>query len=149
MGIVVSNSRVVATSVDKVFAYMDDYRNVPRWLFGITRFEPVGEQESGLGAVFDGAISLGVTLKARVKCTGWERDRLIELESIKGFTSSSRWVFEEEDGGTRVTGSVTYELPFGPAGASIGRVIEPLVKVAVTRTTETLEAQLRDLEPTR
>ena len=47
MGIVVSNSRVVATSVDKVFAYMDDYRNVPRWLFGITRFEQLAKLSEG------------------------------------------------------------------------------------------------------
>ncbi|AQA25829.1 hypothetical protein BTZ20_1368 [Rhodococcus sp. MTM3W5.2] len=42
------------TAVAKVpvhagFAYVDDYRNVPAWMFGVTRFEPVGEQTQGLG----------------------------------------------------------------------------------------------------
>ena len=40
----------VAVPVDVAFAYVDNYANVPDWLFGVSRFAPVGEQDRGLGA---------------------------------------------------------------------------------------------------
>jgi uncharacterized membrane protein len=129
--------------LEVVFAYVADYRNVPDWLFGVQSFEPVGEVDHGLGAVFDGAMHLGVTLRSRIEVNAWEDDRLIGFDSVKGFKNSSRWTFERlGDGGTRIIAEVSYSLPFGPAGKALGKVIEPFVKQAVAHSSQHLKEQV-------
>ena len=38
----------------------------------------------GVGAQYDGVMKVGVPLKARIECTAWEQDPLLELTSVKG-----------------------------------------------------------------
>jgi uncharacterized membrane protein len=129
-------------TVEEVFAYVDDYRNVPQWLFGIQRFEPVGDTDQGLGAVFDAVMHLGTTLRSRIEVVEWAQDRLIAFDSVRGFRNSSRWTFERAGQGTRVTTEVSYSLPFGPAGKAVGKVIEPFVKQAVHHSSRHLKEQV-------
>src|SRR5262249_26331388 len=78
----INRTAVAKVPVGTGFAYVDDYRNVPGWMFGVTRFEPVGNQNQGLGATFDTTMQLGPkALHSRVRITEWEQDRLIRLES--------------------------------------------------------------------
>jgi len=123
----------------KVFAYVDDYRNVPEWLFGISRFEPTTDQVRGLGAVFEGSIHVGTTLHSTVEVKAYEEGRMFEFDSVKGFKNSSRWTFEDIDAETtRISADVSYELPGGLAGKALGRLIEPFVKVTVKKSGESL-----------
>lgn len=145
MGIVVEISRVAPVPPAVAFAYVDDHNNVPRWLFGISRFEPIGEPHHGLGTVYDGVMHLGVKLSSHVKVIEWEQDRRIVLDSVKGFRNTSTWHFEPDAGGTRVTGRVEYTLPFGPAGKAIGKAIEPFVQRAVNHSSDALHEQLSSL----
>ena len=135
--------------LDLSFDYVADYRNVPEWLFGVQTFEPVGDLDHGLGAVFDGAMHLGVTLKSRIEVNEWVDNRLIGFDSIKGFKNSSRWSFEPWDGGTRITAEVSYSLPFGPAGKALGKVIEPFVKQAVAHSSTHLKEQVEKVARSR
>jgi hypothetical protein len=48
----------VAAPVDIAFSYLENHAFVPEWLFGVSRFEPVGT-ERGLGAVFHTCIPIG------------------------------------------------------------------------------------------
>lgn len=132
-----------AAPLGLVFEYVADYRNVPDWLFGIQTFEPVGDIDHGLGAVFDGAMHLGVTLKSRIEVVEWAEDRLIGFDSVKGFKNSSRWTFESTgDDSTRIVAELSYSLPFGPAGKALGKVIEPFVKQAVAHSSTHLKEQV-------
>ncbi len=126
--------------VEEVFAYVDDFSKAPEWLYGLTRIEPVdGEPSHGLGATFDGTMKLGVALHSTIKCVGWEQDRLIEIDSIKGIKNTQRWTFEPlGDDRCRVHAYVTCELPGGPAGKAMDRAVKPFVGIAVTQTTKNL-----------
>jgi uncharacterized membrane protein len=135
--------------LDVVFAYVADYRNVPDWLFGVQTFEPVGDIDHGLGAVFDGAMHLGVTLKSRIEVNEWADDQLIGFDSVKGFKNSSRWSFEPRGDGTRITAEVSYSLPFGPAGKALGKVMEPFVKQAVAHSSAHLKEQVEKVARSR
>ena len=78
----IHHTAVAGAPVAVAFDYVDDYHHVPSWLFGITRFDPIGEQDRGLGAVYDAAMKIGPkTLGSVVKVTGWEQNALIELEA--------------------------------------------------------------------
>ena len=129
----------------QTFAYVDDHRHVPEWMFGVERFDPVGELDHGLGAVFDVVVHVGLPIRTRIEVTGWEQDRLIEFESVSGFRTDSQWTFSAvDDTTTLVTSRVTYHLPFGPAGRVMGKVMEPAVGKVVDHSSIALVRHVED-----
>ena len=125
--------------IDKVFAYVTDYRNVPEWLYGISKFVPITELDRGVGATFDGTINLGATLHSTIKTTAFEEGKHFEMDSIKGFKNTSRWTFDAlGTDKTRIIADVSYSLPGGIAGKALGKVMEPFVKIAVKHSSEHL-----------
>lgn len=127
--------------IEVAFAYVGDRRNVPDWLFGVREFSPVGEQDHGLGAVFDTDVKVGVNVRTRLEVTEWVENRLITLDAVSGVKVRARWHFEPVDAEhTRVTGEITVHLPFGPAGKAMGRVMRPALAHAVKQTTKDLKA---------
>ncbi|NYI46022.1 putative membrane protein [Nocardioides aromaticivorans] len=143
---VVEQSVEIDAPVSKVFAYVDDFTTTKDWMYGLTRIDPVTEQLSGVGAQYDGVMKVGVPLKARIQCTSWERDRLIELTSVKGIQTTQRWSFTDLGGDrTRVDAWVSYTLPGGPAGKAIAAAVKPVVGIAVKHTSEALVRNVESL----
>lgn len=131
-------------SAESAFAYVNDYRNLPKFLHGLERFTPVGAKDEGLGAVFDGRMKLGpASLTSRIEITRWEENAVIGVTSIKGFDVSSTFVFHPRaDALCTIDAIVDYRVPGGLAGKALGRTIEPFVKLAVKHTTDNLVAQI-------
>lgn len=143
MAIHIQKSTEIAAPVEKAFAYVADYKTIGDWLFGIKQFTPVGEKDYGLDAVFDGEMHVGATLHSTVKVTDWEDDRVIELDSVKGFKNTSRWTFEPvDDRSCRINADISYELPGGIAGKALGKVISPFIQIAVNKSSESLAKQI-------
>lgn len=140
----VRHTAVAAAPVGEVFTHIDDYRNVPDWMFGVTRFDPVGDLARGLGARFDVAMQVGPkTLRAMVEVTEWERDRVITLSSVSGIGSCSSWLFSPVgDDRTELSVDFGYELPGGLAGRALGKIIEPVVGTAIRQTEANLRRQV-------
>ena len=139
MASIVEHSVEVAAPVGEVFAYVDDYTRTKDWMYGLHTMEPVTEQTSGVGATYDCVMKLGVALTSRIRCTGWERDRLIEISSIKGIRNTQRWTFTDLGGDrTRVDAWISYSLPGGPAGKAMGAAVKPFIGIAVKHTSEAL-----------
>ena len=139
MASIVEHSVEVAAPVGEVFAYVDDHTKTKDWMYGLHTMEPVTEQTSGVGATYDGVMKLGVSLTSRIRCTGWERDRLIEISSIKGIRNTQRWTFTDLGGDrTRVDAWISYSLPGGPAGKAMGAAVKPFIGIAVKHTSEAL-----------
>ncbi|KRC51429.1 MULTISPECIES: SRPBCC family protein [unclassified Nocardioides] len=136
---VVEQSVEIDAPVSKVFAYVDDFTTTKDWMYGLTKIAPVTDQLHGVGAQYDGIMKVGVPLKARIRCTAWEQDALIELTSVKGIQTTQRWSFTDLGGDrTRVDAWVSYTLPGGPAGKAIAAAVKPVVGIAVKHTSETL-----------
>lgn len=144
MAITVHKTTIVKAPLARAFAYVDDYRNIPEWLFGIESFQPAGAKDQGIGAIFDAKIHLGVTLKSTIECVEWEQDKIIAMKSIKGFKNTSFWRFSEVAAGTEIDGSIEYELPFGPAGKAMGKLIAPFVQMTVAKSSDNLAHRLDD-----
>ena len=119
--------------LDVAFAYIDDYRSAPEWMFGLAKFQPVGEQVQGLGAVFEGTFQVKpVKLSSTVRVTRWEQDKVIAFESIKGFRNWSTWEFSAlSPTQTKITVTFSYELPGGLPGRAMGKALEPIVAISV------------------
>ncbi|MBM9459481.1 SRPBCC family protein [Nocardioides sp. zg-536] len=136
---VVEHTVEVDAPVSAVFDYVDDFSASKDWVYGLKRIEPVTEQRDGVGAEYDGVMRIGVTLKARIRCTERVPDELLQLTSIGGITNVQTWRFTPIDAGrTRVHAELRYTLPGGPAGRVIARAVQPMVGVAVRSTAEAL-----------
>lgn len=140
-----------AASAESAFQYVDDYRNLPRFLHGIQSFTPVGTQTTGVGATFDGHMKLGpASLRSRVEVTRWEENHAIAITSIKGFEIESTFLFQPRtDDLCTIDAIVDYRVPGGLAGRALGRTIEPFVKIAVKHTTDNLISQITEFHSRR
>lgn len=146
MSNVVEKSVEVDAPVATVFAYVDDFSTTKDWMYGLTKIDPVTDQLRGVGAQYDGVMKVGVPLKARIQCTAWEQDRLIELTSVKGIQTTQRWRFTDLGGDrTRVDAWISYTLPGGPAGKAIEKAVKPVVGIAVKHTSEALVRNVESL----
>jgi hypothetical protein len=102
-------------------------------MFGVRSFEPVGEKDYGLGSMFDVTLQLGMPLRMRIETVEFDEGKVIGMDSVKGFKARSRWhVTALDDCRTGIDATVSYDLPFGPAGKAMGRVMEPGVRRAVS-----------------
>ncbi|MFI8566325.1 SRPBCC family protein [Rhodococcus sp. NPDC078407] len=141
---VINHSAIASTSREAAFAYLDDFSNVPQWMFGITRFEPTSEVTSGLGATYDATMQIGPkALRSVVHVTEWVHNERLTLESVEGLSNSSTWSFEDVgDGKTRLVVVFRYSLPGGIAGKLLAAVVEPVVGQAIRHTESTLRSRL-------
>lgn len=141
----INHTATAAVPVDKAFAHVADYRTVPNWFFGISKFVPKGDKDYGLGATYDSAVKIGPKdIGSVVEVTEFEEGSLITLTSIAGFKTRSRWAFSAVDAGnTKLDVEFTYELPGGFAGKALGMIIEPFAVQAVKASEAALR---RDLE---
>ena len=128
------------------FAYIDDHRTTPDWMFGLAKFEPVGDIDHGKGAVYEGTFQVPpVKLHSTVEITDWEQDKLISFNSIKGFRNYSTWRFEAvSPTETKVIVDFSYELPGGLAGRALGRALEPIVALSVRHSDHNLRKHIEE-----
>lgn len=133
-----------AAPVDVAFAYVDDYRNATRWMFGLATFEPDGDKDHGTGAVFNATFHVKpVKLHSTVECTDWKQDGLIAFESIKGFKNSSLWRFTSTGPTTtKIEVRFSYEVPGGLAGRALGKALEPIINLSLRHSDEALRKQV-------
>lgn len=129
------------------FDYVDDYRNAPRFLFGVQAFRPTTEISRGPGAVFDGSFHVTpVTLHTTIEVTDWEEHRLIAFRSVRGFAIRSSWEFAEDGPDrTRITVNFDYDLPGGLAGKALGKALAPIVALSARHSEEALRRQVEEL----
>ncbi|AVM01238.1 polyketide cyclase [Gordonia iterans] len=132
----VNHEAVIKAPREKVFAYIDDYRNVPEYMFGVSRFTPTTEVDHGLGSVFQTVIKIGPKeLKSTVKCVEWVENEKIRLESVSGMGANTTWSFADGDDGTTVLhAEFDFTLPGGLTGKVLGGLIGPFVEQGVKYT---------------
>lgn len=126
------------------FAYINDFRTAPTWMFGLAKFEPVGEVDHGLGATFDATFQVRpVKLSSTVEITEWVQDSLIAFTSIKGFKNWSTWRFTAAGPTrTKIVVVFSYALPGGLAGKALGKAMEPVVALSVKHSDATLRKNI-------
>jgi uncharacterized membrane protein len=129
-----------AAPVEQVFDYIADYRTTPDWFYGVKSWEPVTEETRGVGARFEAAVSLGLTIRSTVELQEYVENELMVINAVEGFPNRSRWRFSPSatggPGTTTVQCEFSYEFPGGIAGKAMAKVVEPVVKIAVAHATK-------------
>ncbi|MDO7868114.1 SRPBCC family protein [Nocardioides jiangxiensis] len=139
----VSVESAVAVSSDVAFAYLSDYTKIADWLYGLSELKALTEQTRGIGAKFDGTIKLGAKLQSLLEVVEFEEGRLMVLDSYKGIKNASRWeVTPTGDASCTIKVTWEYDLGGGIAGKALGKVVEPVVKIAASASTKSLKEKL-------
>lgn len=143
MAVTAAQQTEVEAPLETCFEYVDDWRNVSDWLVGVETFTPVGEQDRGLGSVFDVVVHVGVRIKSRLEVTDYVERRLIEFASVQGFKVRNRWNFERlDDHRTLVTSETELHPPFGPAGRAMAKVLDPATRKVMARSADRLKGRI-------
>ena len=124
--------------VEKVFNYVADAHNALTYMPNFSRFQPVGQPESGLGAKVEAAGEMmGIHFNTVLEIIEFEDNRKLVSRSTQGIKSLSRWQFKPlPNGGTEVTFVSDYSLP----GSMLGRLFDKLImeKEVEKNTVQTL-----------
>ncbi|MBJ8345321.1 SRPBCC family protein [Antrihabitans sp. YC2-6] len=140
----VSHSAETKAPIEVAFEYCSDYKNVPKWMFGVKEFVPVTELTRGVGAAFDTGINLGpTTLHVRIETTRFEENSFISLHTVKGIEATTTWNFEAvDDETTKINAVVDYKVGGGFAGKALDRVIQAVVGPAIRHVDKHLREQI-------
>lgn len=140
----VEHSAEGAATAQFAFDYTTDYRNVPKWMFGVSRFDPVTEQTRGVGATFETTVDLGpAKLPMTLRTTQWDEGTRFALETVKGITASCEWRFAPiGDERTTIIGIVDYSVGRGIAGRALDRIIQTISGPAIRHVEKHLRGQI-------
>lgn len=157
MGSTVENSIEIDRPVDEVFAFVDDYKNVTRYVVGMSEYKPLTNRVSGKGSQFHFVKkTTGLPdIKSDIEITGWAKDKKITFSSFSGFENGGTYAFSPKGKHTVVRLSNSYDLAsvlgggrgglFGGIGKAVGgvasKVAEGQVRNDITKSLE----NLRDL----
>jgi uncharacterized membrane protein len=125
------------------FAYTSDYRNLPKWMLGISRVDLVTEQPSGVGIVVDTAIDLGPKkLAIRLENVEWVEGKVLGFKTTKGLTATTSWRFDPlADGGSKITAIGDYKVD-GLAGKVLDKILEAFFAMAIGHVKKHLSEQV-------
>ncbi|NWG14328.1 MAG: SRPBCC family protein [Acidobacteria bacterium] len=110
--------------VQEVFAFASDWRRWKDWLIGLSGFRPTVGITLGNGTRYAYRASiLGLALDLETEIHDYEKNVGWRGVAISGISHSTQWVFEPEDGRTRLTHILEYDLPLQFLGALLDRFL--------------------------
>lgn len=141
----------IEASIEAAFDFVAEPANTPRFMSGITRYEPIGDQSRGKGARFDSrAVVAGKHFDVELEVTEWKANQRMVATSRRGPRTEGTWSFEEfDDGTTDVTLLYDYELPIifrfvpGVSGIIEGNLVKSLQKLKTLVEADTRRAPRR------
>lgn len=118
-------SVTVSAPPSLVWEYLAEPANYLHFMSGVTRWEVVGEQRSGLGARYRMLIRVGsAEVGGLIEIVEWNPERDMAWSSVTGVDQRGRWRLRElGDGRTRVE----FRFAYGVAGAGVSGIIAEFV----------------------
>jgi uncharacterized membrane protein len=133
----------IEAPVDTVFAYVNEWTNAQKFTQDLVKWEPVGDNTTGLGAQFRAAMKMGpTTQESTLEITQHEPGSRLGWEPRDGFSQRGLYTFASTGDGTEVSFEVSFDLPGGLAGRTLGKVIEPVAKQNVGKTLKNLKREV-------
>jgi uncharacterized membrane protein len=134
----------VTAPADAIWAFVDDPTRYLHFMSGITRWEVVGGQASGLGARYRMLMHVGsAEVGGLVEVVEHDPGRDMAWVSVVGIDQRGRWRLRQRDGRTRVE----LRLSYGVAGSGVfgwlaEHVAAPTVRAHLRRSLQQLKRQV-------
>ncbi|MBH0781207.1 SRPBCC family protein [Nocardia bovistercoris] len=140
----------VGAPVEVAFNYTDNHLFVPDWAYGVATFEPEGELEHGLGAVYGTAVRLALW-HPRITCeiTEYRRNVVIGY-TLRGRLSGTLTLRFDPLGYGRsvLTSEADYTAPSGILGKLCAGLLDSAVRRALRRTESRLRREIEEFHGT-
>jgi carbon monoxide dehydrogenase subunit G len=153
-----NESVVISAPREAVWDYLADPQNYLRFMSGVTRWEVVGDQPSGLGARHRVLIRVGAAeVGGLIEIVEWSEPGDMAWSSVTGVDQRLRWRIRRlDDGRSRVE----FRFAYGVAGAGIAgwiseKAAAPTLRGHMRRSVNQLKRQVeherlrRDAERSR
>ncbi len=153
-----NESVVISAPRETVWDYLADPQNCLRFMSGVTRWEVVGDQSSGLGARHRVLIRVGAAeVGGLIEIVEWSEPGDMAWSSVTGVDQRLRWRIRRlDDGRSRVE----FRFAYGVAGAGIAgwiseKAAAPTLRRHMRRSVNQLKRQVeherlrRDAERSR
>jgi carbon monoxide dehydrogenase subunit G len=130
---------------EAVWAFITDPSHALHFLSGVTRWEPAGDQDRGLGARYRMLMRVGsAEIGSLVEVVEYDEPRDMAWTSVTGLDQRGRWRLRERENGRT---HVEFRLAYGVAGAGIfgwisEQVAAPQVRGHVRRSVQQLKRQV-------
>jgi uncharacterized membrane protein len=137
----VAASAVVSAPIESVWAVVSDPERALSYMSGVTRWEVISEESSGLGARYRMLMRVGsAEVGGLIEIVEYEAPRELAWNSITGVDQRGRWRLRPAPGGrTRVE----IRLAYGVAGSGIGGWVAE--RLAGPRVESNLKSTVRQL----
>ncbi|WP_054815247.1 SRPBCC family protein [Nocardia arizonensis] len=140
----------VGAPVEVAFSYTDNHRFVPGWMFGVAEFEPAGDIDRGLGAVYATTVRLALWHSTTAcEITQYRRNVVIGY-TLRGRLSGTLTLRFDPLGYGRsvLTSEAEYDAPRGFVGRLCGGILDSAVGQALRRTESQLRREIEEFHGT-
>jgi len=141
----------IDASCEEIWDIVTDPAKLPAFGDGITRWDPEGDKDRGLGARYIMRMKAGsAEVGGLVEVVEWHENEDMAWNSVTGIDQRGRWRLRSEpDGSTKVTLRLAYQAPGGLLGIVSDRVSAPTVRGHLRRTLENLKALIEGEQMSR
>jgi uncharacterized membrane protein len=131
---------------ERAFDYFADYRHVAAVLEGVSRWEPVGPKNTGLGARFNVEMqALGMPLRSVLRLNRWRRPHEIGWISESGLIKQEGgFTFKTLKEGVRIELRIAYEPPASFIGGVIAGRLDWVIRGRLQKALERIRDLLQD-----
>lgn len=139
---------VVDAPCERVWEYVTDPATYRRHVSGITRWDPQGERDRGLGARYAMRMQVGsAEVGGLIEVVEFDEPGDMAWTSVTGLDQRGRWrLRRRDDGRTTVSLRLSYQAPGGVLATLADRTSAPLVRRHIQRSLEALRMQLEEGE---
>jgi acyl-CoA synthetase (AMP-forming)/AMP-acid ligase II/uncharacterized protein YndB with AHSA1/START domain len=140
----IDESVAIDAPADEIWAIVTDPEQYAKFAHAITRWEPQGDKDRGLGARYAMRMRAGsAEVGGLVEVVEWDEGCDMAWNSVTGIDQRGRWrLRRQEDGRTRVSLRLSYQAPGGLLGTLSDRVSAGTVRGNLRRTLENLKAMI-------
>jgi uncharacterized membrane protein len=129
---------------ERAFDYFADYRHVAAVLEGVSRWEPVGPKNTGLGSRFNVEMqALGLPLSNVLRLNRWRRPHEIGWVSESGLIKQEGgFTFKKVKEGVLIELRIAYEPPASFIGGAIAGRLDWVIRGRLQKALERIRTVL-------
>ena len=144
----IDESVTIDASPEEIWEVVTDPEQYTKFADSITRWEPAGEKDRGLGARYSMRMRAGsAEVGGVVEVVEWDEHCDMAWTSITGIDQRGRWrLRSQEDGTTKVTLRLAYQAPGGLLGFVSDQVSARPVRANLRSTVRNLKAMIEGEE---
>jgi carbon monoxide dehydrogenase subunit G len=134
-------SVVIKATPETIDAVATDPNRLPEWYAGVQEAKSDGKYPQVGGAVETVYKAVGINFKIKMTSMEYVQGQSMRINMEGMIAGTTRWAYQPEDDGTRLTATFEYELPGGGLGQAVNKLmVEKMNAENLEKSLENLKA---------